>query len=150
MCGGVVEEEILNPAGEFIQGEVIDPFTEGGGITDTVADQLGLGTPLEDAGESVGGFIDDVSGETAREQAQEASEALQQGAQSQIEYFENLQERMLGLTGPYREAGLEFLPQYTQLLSPEGSAAFKANYLESDEFKAAIDKGTENLLQILP
>jgi len=89
----------------------------------------------------------DLTGEDEQEALEESLAAQEEAQKQQIaflrEQYGDLQEQL----APYREVGTEFLPQLTEMLSPEARSSFIQDYLQGDEFGAIQDQATNQLLQ---
>jgi len=87
---------------------------------------------------------------TGEEEAEALQQQIADQASAQMEQIEFLREQYgdtQAALQPYREAGQEFLPQLTEMLSPEARTGFIQNYLAGDEYQALQDQATSQLLQ---
>ncbi len=89
----------------------------------------------------------DLTGEDEKE-ALEQQMADQAAAQSdQIQFLREQYGDTQTALAPYREAGEQFLPELTEMLTPEARASFIQDYLSGDEYGVIQDQATNQLLQ---
>ena len=95
--------------------------------------------------------VSDAWGELTGEDEQEALEAaMDEQALAQMQQIELMREQYGDIQAgmaPYREAGETFLPQLTEMLTPEARTSFIQDYLAGDEYGAIQDQATQQLLQ---
>ncbi len=90
---------------------------------------------------------DELTG-AREEEMLEAAMAEQSAAQEeQIAFLREQYGDTQAALAPYREAGEAFLPQLTEMLTPEARQSFISDYLAGDEYKAIQDQATNQLLQ---
>lgn len=119
MCGGRVGE-VLSGVGANPREIINDPI---GGLTpDYISD------PLAD-------LDDQIRGEEQQEAAEEAAQAQEDAAQAGVDLQERIYEEGTERLDPFYQAGLGTLDEYFNLISPEGSEAFRQKYLQGDEYQ---------------
>lgn len=90
---------------------------------------------------------DELTG-AREEEMLEAAMAEQSAAQEdQIAFLREQYGDTQAALAPYREAGETFLPQLTEMLTPEARQSFISDYLAGDEYGAIQDQATQQLLQ---
>lgn len=118
-----------------------DPTTESGLLS------LGTGGIYALQKDPVSDAWGELTGEEEKEELQ-ASLAAQEAAQmEQLAFLKEQYGDIQAGLAPYREVGEQFLPQLTEMLTPEARTQFMQDYLAGDEFGAIQDQATQQLLQ---
>lgn len=134
MCGGAVGKGLSS----------IDPTTKGGLLNLATG---GLYGTYNKASEELAEVDDQLRGEDQQEAAEEAAKKQEEAARAAVNLQERIYEEGVGRLDPFYQQGLGTLEDYFNLISPEGAAEFKANYLQSDEYQNQLNTGLSALEQ---
>lgn len=102
----------------------------------------GLYTPASDAASRLD---DAISGQDQKDAARAAAEAQETAARERLGLDTRIYEEGQAKLDPFYQKGLGTLDEYFNLVSPEGAAKFKADYLQGDEFQGALGAGLDQI-----
>tara|TARA_R100000951_G_scaffold25817_1_gene21918 strand:- start:3163 stop:3903 length:741 start_codon:yes stop_codon:yes gene_type:complete len=123
-----------------------DPTTGEGLLNIATLGQSGqIKEGLRNADEALMDFDDQISGQEEKEAAEEAAAQQETAAREALNLQERIYEEGQAKLDPFYQGGIGSLDDYLGLIDPEGAAAFKANYLEGDEFQNILEQGTNQL-----
>lgn len=108
----------------------LDPTTDRG------LKNLGLGGAYGSTSDELAELDDQIRGEDQQDAAEEAARRQEEAGLAAVDLQERIYEEGVGRLDPFYQQGLGTLDEYFNLISPEGSAAFRQQYLESPEYLA--------------
>lgn len=129
----------------------VDPTTSSGlvnlvtgGLTGGMSLIPGLfGGPTPD--DVLQGIDDEISGQAQKDAAKDAARKQEDAAAQALALQERIYNEGQEKLDPFYQGGLGSLDDYLGLIDPEGAAAFKADYLQGDEFQGYLKQGTDQL-----
>lgn len=107
------------------------------------------GGKIKQIGDSVGDALKDIddaiSGQAQKDAAKDAAQKKEDAATQSLSLQERIYKEGQEKLDPFYQGGLGSLDDYLGLIDPEGAAAFKADYLQGDEFQGFLEQGTNQL-----
>lgn len=124
----------------------IDPTTKDGLLNLSTGGLYGVGkAAIKGADDALLEFDDQISGQDQKDAAKEAAAKQETAAREALNLQERIYEEGQEKLDPFYQGGLGSLDDYLGLINPEGAAAFKADYLQGDEFQNILKQGTNQL-----